>query len=203
MLDTRFAEQAMPDADVIASILAGNTALYGVFVHRYDRLLHSTAGRIFRGAEDVPDVLQETHLRAYTHLADFKGLSSFSSWLTRIALNESLNRLRQRSRPSEALQIADGSDEVIARTPSAAPSPERQAMHKELSQSLREAVGGLPPLYRTVFVLKEVEELSTAEIVGRLGITPSTVKSRVHRARKMLRVRLRAWEPRPGGFKPN
>ena len=203
MLDTRSAEQAMPDADVIASILAGNTALYGVFVHRYDRLLHSTAGRIFRGAEDVPDVLQETHFRAFTHLADFKGLSSFSSWLTRIALNEALNRLRQRSRPMEALQVADGSDDLIARTPSAAPSPERQAMRQELSQSLREAVGGLPPIYRTVFVLKEVEELSVAEIVGRLGVTASTVKSRVHRARKMLRVRLRAWEPRPGGFKWN
>jgi RNA polymerase sigma-70 factor (ECF subfamily) len=203
MLDTRSAEQALPDADVIASILAGNTALYGVFVDRYDRLLRSTAGRIFRGAEDVPDVLQETHFRAYTHLADFKGLSSFSSWLTRIALNEALNRLRQRSRPVEALKVADGSDDVIARTPSAAPSPERQAMHQELSQSLREAVGGLPPLYRTVFVLKEVEELSVAEIVGRLGITASTVKSRVHRARKMLRLRLRAWEPRSGGFKWN
>ncbi len=203
MLDIRSAEQAMPDADVIASILAGNTALYSVFVHRYDRLLHSAAGRIFRGAEDVPDVLQETHFRAFTHLADFKGLSSFSSWLTRIALNEALNRLRQRSRPVEALQVADESDDLIARTPSAAPSPERQAMRQELRQSLREAVGGLPPLYRTVFVLKEVEELSVAEIVERLGITASTVKSRVHRARKMLRVRLRAWEPRPSGFKWN
>jgi len=139
MLDTRSAEEAMADTGVIASILAGNTALYRVFVHRYNRLPRSTAGRIFHGAEGVPGVLQGTHFRAFTHPADFKGLSSFSSWLTRI----------------------------------------------------------------TVFVLKEVEELSVAEIAGRLGIISSTIRSRVHRARKMLRVRLRSWEPRPGGFKWN
>jgi RNA polymerase sigma-70 factor (ECF subfamily) len=193
----------MPDADVIASILAGNTALYGVLVHRYNRLLHGTAGRVFRGGEEVDDVLQETHIRAFTHIADFKGLSNFSSWLTSIALNEARTCLRKRSRLVEPVQAGDGRDDVIASTPSVAPGPERQAMHQELSQSLREAVGGLPPMYRTVFVLKEIEELSTSDIVARLGLSPATVKIRLHRARKMLRMRLRAWEPRPSRFKWN
>jgi RNA polymerase sigma-70 factor (ECF subfamily) len=194
MSDSRTPRPAMSDSEVIAGIRAGDMALYGLLVQRYHRQLYHTAGRMLRGSDEVADVLQEAHFRALTHIADFKEHSSFPTWLTSIALNVARTRMRKRSRLAEAGGLGDESDDRVSLVRSESPSPERQAMTQELHQSLREALGGLPPIYRTVFVLKEVEELSTADIVGRLGITTATVKTRLHRARKVLRVKLRAWD---------
>src|SRR5512140_1416462 len=136
MTESKITEQAISDSELVAGIRAGNRALYGLLVQRYNRLLYHTAGRVLRAGEDVADVLQEAHFRAFTHIADFKGDSSFPGWLTRIALNEALTCLRKRSRSVEAWQFGDESDDVIARARSASPSPERQAMRQELRQAL-------------------------------------------------------------------
>jgi RNA polymerase sigma-70 factor, ECF subfamily len=195
--DSTVTEQSVSDADVVAGIRTGNSALYGLVVQRYDRLLSRKVGGLLRWSEETTDVLQEAHFQAFTHIADFRGQANLSSWLTSIAVNEARSCLRRRSRLLERSLVRDGSDDIIAHASASSPSPERQAMHWELGRALREAVGKLPPRYREVFVLREIEELSTADVGKRLGLPAATVKTRLCRARRVLRTRLSAWRNPP------
>jgi RNA polymerase sigma-70 factor (ECF subfamily) len=123
--------------------------------------------------------MQESYLRAFAKLDQFAGEAKFSTWLTKIAVHEALNRLR-RAKPQEELSEAMHNSD----------NPERTAYSRELKVAIENALDALPPLYRTVFVMREIEEMTIAETADCLGITAENVKTRLHRARTLLRNRL-------------
>jgi RNA polymerase sigma-70 factor (ECF subfamily) len=148
-------------------------------VRRYNQRLFRATRAILRDEDAAEDAMQEAYLRAFAKLDQFAGEAKFSTWLTKIAVHEALNRLRRVKAQEELSETMHNSD-----------NPERAAYGQELKTAIEKAVDALPPLYRTVFVLREIEELTIAETANCLGITPENVKTRVHRARTLLRSRL-------------
>ena len=155
-------------------------------MRRYNRRLFRAVRAILKDDAEVEDVIQEAYVSAYAHLADFSGRARFSTWLTRIAVHEAFGRLRKRRR-SESWDLTNGEEEQIM-TPT--PSPEKHASDGELRKLLEQVVETLPETFRTVFVLRAVEQLSVAETSEVLGIPEDTVKTRLHRARGLLQSRL-------------
>src|SRR4051794_6271312 len=151
------------------------------------------AKQITQSDEDAEDVLQETFLKAYSHLDDFKGNSKFYTWLVRIAVNEALMKLRKR-RSDRTVPLDDpidtGEDEVPREVAVWDENPEEKYSRDELGQILDEAIQSLKPAYRTVFVLRDIEELSIEETAEALNLSISAVKSRLLRARLQLREKL-------------
>jgi RNA polymerase sigma-70 factor (ECF subfamily) len=146
---------------------------------------------VVRDDAEAEDVMQQAYVNAYTHLAQFADRARFSTWLTRIALHEALARARRRSRFTEIPKVTDQA-EAAGQTradslAAAGPDPEQQLSRCELREALEAALAGLPPIYRTTFVLRDVDELSTAETAECLGVSEDTVKTRLHRARALLR----------------
>lgn len=178
------------DEEVVERIRAGEIAAYEVLMRRYNQRLFRVAVSILRNDAEAEEVMQETYFQAYRRLSQFAGLSKFSTWLTRIAVNESLGRLRRRGR----FQVQPSTDEnlhTMDDVTDEVPDPERQAYDRELRSVLEAAIAALPDLYRSVFVLRAVEGLSIAETAACLDIGEEAVKSRLHRARGMLRKDLR------------
>jgi RNA polymerase sigma-70 factor, ECF subfamily len=167
------------DEDVVKRVLAGETALYEILMRRYNQRLYRVARSILRNDVDAEDVMQEAYVRAYEHLGQFAGQAKFSTWLTRIAVYEALARLRRGARYSD--------EDVMAKLTAETPDPERQAYDRELRIVLEGAIDSLPEPYRLVFILRSVEGLSVAETAGCLDIGPEAVKTRLHRARSLLR----------------
>ncbi len=183
----------MSDAEVVERILCGETRLFEIVMRRYNQRLFRVVRGIIRDDSEAEDVVQEAYVNAYSHLRQFAGRAKFSTWLTRIAINEALARARRDAR-LEQLDPADrGSgdrrdgENHMDRLKSPEPDPERQAVNGELRQALESAIDTLPPAYRSVFVMREVEELNTAETAECLDLTEEAVKVRLHRARAMLR----------------
>jgi RNA polymerase sigma-70 factor (ECF subfamily) len=129
-------------------------------------------------------------VRAYQHLRDFAGEAQFSTWLTRIAVNEALSRRRHRQRVSDLAYTDDARRQMMDLFESPTPGPERQLLEAETRRILESAIDDLPDAYRVVFVLREIEEMNTAEAAACLDLTEETVKVRLHRARRMLRREL-------------
>ena len=154
-------------------------------MRRYNRRLYRAARAILRDDDEARDALQEAYVQAYIHLDQFQGRAKLSSWLTRIAVNEALRRARRRDRVGEV---------ELEMSHAAAPirGPEQEAVRAELRRALEHAVDELPEVFRTAFVLRDVEELSTAETAECLGVPEQTVKTRLHRARALLRRTLSA-----------
>ena len=182
---------ALADEDVVARVLGGDVALFEVLMRRYNQRLYRAARAITRDDAEAEDVLQETYVRAYTALAQFEGRARWATWITRIAVNEALARVRRRGRfvdgdPAEMME--DGSMDERSVTDTARPAgPAQDAEVRELAAFVERAVDELPDSYRTVFVLREVEELSTAETAQCLDVSEELVKVRLHRARTELR----------------
>lgn len=178
------------DEQIVSRVLAGETALYEVLMRRYNRLLYRVARAILRDDAEAEDVMQDAYVRAYQHLGSFQGRAKFATWLTRIALHEALARHRKRSR----FQVVDNLDEATGEDMSSAIStdrtPEQQAYDRELGNVLEKAVLTLPEDYRVVFILRDVEGMSTEETAESLNLTPENVKVRLHRARAALRKQL-------------
>jgi RNA polymerase sigma-70 factor (ECF subfamily) len=181
------------DETLAAHAAAGDHHAFEQLVIRYQGRVFRLAGRL-TSETDAPDILQETFLQAYRHLASFRGESRFSTWLYRIATNAALMWRRSRSRrPSEPLEaFLPRFDEhgVHAGTPAElqiAARAEELLDRETLAEKARAVIADLPDLYREAFVLRDLEELSTAEVAGVLGIEPAAVRQRVHRARLMLR----------------
>ncbi len=199
MTATQAAAQSLPENDIIERIRSGETALYEVFVNRYNNRLIRASRRIVRNNADVEDIVQAAHLKAFYHISQFRGLSSFSTWLITIATNEALLHLRRRPSLQQWVDPLegdeDGNGDVFRTIKSPGRDPEMQVVNLELHNELRSAISSLPTRYRTVFVLREVEHLNTAEVVDRLGLTEACVKSRLKRAKNLLRSRLRSWTP--------
>lgn len=174
------------DEELIELFRQGDRAAFRLLIQRHDRQLYRIARSVVLDDQEAEDVVQETYFRAFTHLGDFRGEASLSTWLSRIALNEAM---RQRGRPPPlehgSLDARAGS-EMDSMT-SADRDPEASASQKEVRQLLERAIDSLPETFRTVFVLRDVEEVSIKEAASLLGIREETVKTRLHRARRLLR----------------
>lgn len=181
----RIALEALPDEDVVRRIREGETALFEILMRRYNQRLFRVARAIVRDDAEAEDVLQQAYVNAYAHLDQFAGTARFSTWLTRIATYEALGRLRRRGRQKET-SMGDGEDAMDG-FPTPQPNPERQAFAGELRRALETSLDALPEAYRTVFVLRDVEGLSTSEAADCLEVSEDVVKTRLHRARVMLR----------------
>jgi RNA polymerase sigma-70 factor, ECF subfamily len=186
----------MSDQQVIDRICAGDACLYRILVRRYDRRLFGVVHRIVRNPADAEDALQEGHLHAFAHLAQFKGRSSFSTWLARIMINAALAGLR-RSRRYQQLD-PQGLAELSAGAARSAGNPEQQALCGELETLIERNLAALPDEYRSVFTLRELEQVDTAEAAARLGLSEACVRTRLHRARTMLQMSIRRKGGRPG-----
>lgn len=178
----------LDDDELIERIRTGETALYDTLMRRHNQRLYRIARVMLRNPEEAEDVVQEAYVRAYTHLSQFAGAAKFSTWLTKIAVHEALARLRKRSRiagadPARGTEQASGMESLE----SAIPNPEAQALEKQTLEILEAAVEALPDNLRAVFVMREMEEMSTAETAECLGLSEAAVNIRLHRARKLLR----------------
>lgn len=173
------------DEEIVGRVRAGEVALFEVLMRRHNQRIYRAIRAVIRDEAEVEDAMQQAYLQAYANLRAFEGQAAFSTWLTRIAVNEALGRLRRRARLA-AVEEPAGDEEVEVAGP-AAQTPEEGAAARESLAFIEAAVDGLPPGYRSVYMLRDVEELSTAECAEALGLTEETVKIRLHRARAALR----------------
>ncbi len=182
-----------PDLALVERAKAGDTAAFEQLVKQYDRQIYRTALHITQNREDAEDITQDVFFKAYQKLEQFQGNSKFSTWLVRIAVNESLMRLRRRktSRTVSMDQDVETEEGAIPRDFAEwRPNPEQIFSQSELGDILRKTIAGLPPGFRTVFTLRDIENLSTEETAEALGLSVPAVKSRLLRARLQLRERL-------------
>jgi RNA polymerase sigma-70 factor (ECF subfamily) len=182
-----------PDIALVERAKAGDTAAFEKLVKQYDRQVFRIAQHITQNREDAEDVVQDAFFKAFQKLEQFQGNSKFYTWLVRIAVNESLMRLRKRKTGrtvsiDEDVETEEGS--MPRDLADWSPNPEQLYGKSELAEILRKTVQGLPPGFRTVFVLRDVEGLSTEETAESLGLSIPAVKSRLLRARLQLRERL-------------
>jgi len=184
------------DDQVIERVLAGDARLFELILRRHNERIYRAVRSILRDEGEAEDAMQAAYLHAYAHLADFQGRAAFATWLTRIALHEALGRKRR------ALRSA-GAGEEEADVPAITRSPEEAAADVENRRLLTKAIDALPEHFRTVFVLRQVQELSVEETARCLDLEPATVKTRLHRARALLRRQLLAGlEPASPGALP-
>ncbi|HZR65006.1 MAG TPA: RNA polymerase sigma factor [Terriglobales bacterium] len=173
------------DEEVVERILAGDSALYEIIMRRHNQRIYRVVRAILRDDGETEDVMQDAYVRAYQHLRQFARRAPFAVWLTRIAVNEAYARIRQRNRTQQLDSNEDG--EFSVNPTSSSPDPEQTTSQFELSRLLEEAILSLPEQYRTVLMLRDVEEMNTAETAEALGITEENVKVRLHRGRAMIR----------------
>jgi len=171
----------------------GDDSAFEELVRRYDRNVFRIAQHITQNREDAEDVVQEAFLKAYGNLAQFQEQSKFYTWLVRIAVNEALMKLRRR-KPERTVSLDEDikteDDSLPREIADWSPNPEQQYTQAELREILSKTIQGLPPGFRTVFVLRDVEGLSTEETAAALELSVPAVKSRLLRARLQLRDRL-------------
>jgi RNA polymerase sigma-70 factor (ECF subfamily) len=175
----------LEDEEVVRRVLAGDTALFELLMRRYNQLLYRVSLSILRNDAEAEDVMQEAYVRAYEHLHQFAGRAQFRTWLTRIAVHEALARA-ERGKRFEVFEPPTSGD-VMDDFAAPGRSPEQQAADREVRQLIERAVTQLPDLYRCVFMLRDVEQMSIEEVARILDLTESTVKVRLHRARRALR----------------
>lgn len=184
---------AMEEIALVDQARGGDLEAFSELVRRYERRVYRTARHIVQNDEDAEDVLQEAMLKAFEHLDSFQGNSKFYTWLVRIAVNESLMKLRKRKsdRTVSLDESIETDEEPIVREIAVwEDNPEQRYSQTELREILDKAIDSLKPIFRTVFILRDVEELSTEETAEILGLSIAAVKSRLLRARLQLRERL-------------
>jgi RNA polymerase sigma-70 factor (ECF subfamily) len=187
--------ETLSDERLVERARSRDEAAVQLIMQRHNRRLYRVARSVLNDDAEAEDVVQETYFRAFTHLDGFRGDAQLSTWLTRIALNEALGRLRRR-RVTVSLKDIDAiNDQGEARViylPAARQDsdPEAAAARSEVRRLLEHAVDQLPASFRTVFVLRDIEEMSVEETASQLGLRPETVKTRLHRARRLLRQSL-------------
>ncbi len=177
---------------LVAAAKRGDTGAFEELVNRYEAKIFRLTMNITRNREDAEDAMQDAFLKSYAHLKDFQEDSRFYTWLVRIAANEALMRLRKR-RPNQFSldEPVEGDEDLMPReVQDWGPSPEQRFAQTEMHEILSEVIDKLEPDFRIVFVLRDVEELSTEETAKTLGISVPAVKSRLLRARLKLREKL-------------
>jgi RNA polymerase sigma-70 factor (ECF subfamily) len=185
--------EAADELSLVRAAKGGDVGAYGELVRRYDRNVFRIAQHITHNREDAEDVVQDAFLKAYENLEKFQEQSKFYTWLVRIAVNEALMRLRKR-RPERMVsldeEVRTEDDTMPREVADWSPNPEQLYSQSELRDILQRTIQGLPPSFRTVFVLRDVEGLSTEETAEALELSIPAVKSRLLRARLQLRERL-------------
>jgi RNA polymerase sigma-70 factor (ECF subfamily) len=176
-------DDSLSDSDVIRRVVAGETALFELLMRRHNQRIFRTVRAIVRDEHEAEDVMQQAYINAYTHLRDFEERATFATWMTRIAMNEAFARVRPR-----ALRVANDMDEkAIEQIRSADPDPEQQLAAAELQRFVETAIAALPETYRIVLMMREVEGLDTKEVAECLEVSEDVVKTRLYRAREILR----------------
>jgi RNA polymerase sigma-70 factor, ECF subfamily len=177
----------LSDEQVVTRVLAGQTALFEVLMRRHNERLYRAARAILRDEHEAEDVMQQAYVNAYSHLRQFDGRSKFSTWLTRIAVHEALARARRRGRyttmDADESSVEPGAFDTT-------PDPERLAISNELGTLVESAIDRLPDGTREVFMLRQVEGMSTEEVAEALNVSESVVKTRLSRARGAIRREL-------------
>lgn len=181
--------RTLSDDDVVRRVLAGETPLFEVLMRRYNQRLFRVARAVLKDPDEAEDVMQHAYVRAFEHLGQFEGRARFSTWLTKIALYEALGRARKRDQPRRA-EAPGAERSPVDAIESAEPDPEQQALQGEARSMLEASIGALAPAYRMVFVMREIEGLDTAETAECLEVSEDVVKTRLSRARGMLRKAL-------------
>jgi RNA polymerase sigma-70 factor (ECF subfamily) len=176
------------DLAVVEEVKRGNREVFEVLVRRHNQRLYRVGMSYLRRPDQVEDAMQNTYLKAFLHLGRFEGTSAFATWITRIMINECLALLRKRN-PAGVT-----GDEELAMLESPAPEDHvaRLASLQEIKSLLEEAIRALPPRYRVVYMLREVQQLDTQETARSVGITTEAVRVRLHRARELMKDRLLA-----------
>src|SRR6201993_2106018 len=192
-IQPRVSEPVSDELALVRAAKSGDVGAFEELVKRYDRNVFRIAQHITQNREDAEDVVQDAFLKAYSNLEQFQGQSKFYTWLVRIAVNEALMKLRRR-RPERTVSLDEDiktdEDSLPREVADWSPNPEQQYTQSELREILSKTIQGLPPSFRTVFVLRDVEGLSTEETAAALELSVPAVKSRLLRARLQLRERL-------------
>lgn len=181
------------DEEIVRRVLNGDVLLFELIMRRHNQRIYRAIRAILRDDSEVEDVMQETYVRAYEHLAQFEGRSRFSTWMTRIAVNESIKRCISRGRfdPLDVENL-EPEEEVMPVFQQHSQTPESNASRRELASMLERAILALPDGYRAVVMLRDIEEMSTADTAEALSLSAANVKVRLHRAHELLRDELLA-----------
>jgi RNA polymerase sigma-70 factor (ECF subfamily) len=195
MLNTESALQhvarghTLTDEQLVERVLSGDVALFEILMRRNNTRVYRAIRSLLRNESEVEDAMQAAYVLAYAKLGSFRGAARFSTWLTQVAVNEALGRLRHgRRHPSVSLTVVE--EPPMSSITEPAQTPEDQASRRELAAILERAVDSLPELYRIVFVLREIEGMDTEETASALGVSEDVVKTRLSRARAALRDNL-------------
>ncbi len=201
-VNTEEEPQVHPDLELVARVKTGDLAAFEKLMRQYERQIFRISLQITQNREDAEDIVQDTFFKAFQKIDQFQGNSKFYTWLVRIAVNESLMRLRKRKAQKtvsmdEEIQTDEGS--IPRDFADWMPNPEQNYNQAELAEILRRTIQGLPPGFRTVFVLRDIDGLSTEETAQALKLSVPAVKSRLLRARLQLRERLSRYFRVPSG----
>lgn len=177
------------DEQIVSRVLGGEREMYEVIVRRHNLKLYRVARGILKDEAEIEDVMQEAYLKAFEKLYQFKGKSSFSTWLTRILINAAFARFNEQKR-FHMVEIDKVRDESLT-VPAEAPSEPTAEMRASLRSALESAISSLPSTYRSVFMLRELTGMTTADTAFCLDISEENVKVRLHRAKEMLKKILR------------
>ena len=189
------------EGDLVVRAQRGDTSAFTELVSRYERRIFRLAKNITQSDEDAEDVLQESFLKAYEHLGGFQGQSKFYTWIVRIAVNEALMKLRKRKTDKTVSldeTIDTGEENIVREIAVWDDNPEQHYSQQEIRELLDKAIMSLRPAFRAVFVLRDVEDLSTEETAALLALSVPAVKSRLLRARLQLREKLTRFFKRKG-----
>jgi RNA polymerase sigma-70 factor, ECF subfamily len=177
----------LSDEEIVNRVLEGDVSLFEIIIRRHNQLLYRVTRSILGNDTEAEDVMQETYVRAYEHLDQFAGRSQFRTWLTRIAVNEALARSERGKRFHQPEDGHDFGGDFMDLFSSPEASPEEKVSESEMRGLLEQAIARLPEAYRSVLLLRDVEEISIEEVARMLNLTEATVKVRLHRARRTLR----------------
>jgi RNA polymerase sigma-70 factor (ECF subfamily) len=175
----------IPDEEIVRRVVAGESELFELLLRRYNQRVYRAVRAILRNPDDVEDVMQQAYVNAYRHLHQFEGRSSFSTWMTRIAMREA--SARNKKTVAHLHIVPDQGEYTMNEIPEPGADPETRAVAADLMQHVEAEVAALPETYRSVLLLREVEGLSTEETAACLEISTDLVKTRLHRSRAMLR----------------
>lgn len=203
MTERQHAAHLADEQQLIADARRGDQPAIAELIRRNNQLLFRLARGLLRSDDEAEDTVQETYLLAFSRLDSFRGDASFSTWLCRIAINQALANGRKKSPVVDLAVLDDASDDasigngdsarfLVFPTTTSTPSPEAEAARRQLRRLLERAIADLPDHFRVVFMLRDIEGLSIEETAAHLTLRPQTVKTRLHRARRLLKTMLEA-----------
>lgn len=180
---------SLTDEEVVTQVLSGSAELFEVIVRRYNQPLYRIIRSYMAEEEDINDVMQTTYLKAFEHLDQFRAEAKFSTWIIRIAINEALKLLKQKKRTADFCSVTDTADHNQIDITTIV-TPESKVIQKDMNALIEQAIDRLPLKYRSVFVMREMEQMSVREAADCLNISQVNVKVRLHRAKKLIYAEL-------------